>query len=38
MFLRGEYTSDNATYGVLMEHTKTKIEILLVLSGTVVSA
>ena len=38
MFLRGEYTSDNATYGVLMEHTRTKIEILLVLSGTVVSA
>lgn len=38
MFLSGEYTSDNTTYGVLMEHTKTSIEILLVLSGTVVSA
>lgn len=38
MYLRGTYTSDNTTYGVLMEHTKSSIEIQLVLSGTVVSA
>lgn len=38
MFTRGEFTTDNVTYGALMKHTKSFIEILLVTSGTVVSA
>lgn len=38
MFTRGEFTTDNVTYGALMKHTKSFIEILLITSGTVVSA
>lgn len=38
MFTRGEFTTDNVTYGVIMNHTKAAIEAILVTSGTVVSA
>lgn len=38
MFARGEFTTDNVTYGTMVSHTKTSMEILLVTSGTVVSA
>lgn len=38
MFIRGEFTSENVTYGVMLRHNKPYIEALLVVSGTVVSA
>lgn len=38
MFTRGEFTSNNVTYGVIMNYTKACIEAILVTSGTVVSA
>lgn len=38
MFTRGEFTSNNVTYGVIMSYTKACIEAILVTSGTVVSA
>ena len=38
MLTRGEFTTDNVTYGVLLKHTKQYIEALLITSGTVVSA
>ena len=38
MYTRGEYTSDNVTYGVMMKHTKQYTEALLIISGSVVSA
>lgn len=38
MFTRGEFTVGNVTYGAIMNYTKTRIEAILVTSGTVVSA
>lgn len=38
MFTRGEFTVGNVTYGAIMSYTKTRIEAILVTSGTVVSA
>lgn len=38
MFTKGEFTTKDVTYGALMSHTKSKIEIILVNSGVVVSA
>ena len=38
MFTRGEFTIDNVTYGAIVKHTKTEIEVILVNSGTVISA
>lgn len=38
MFTRGEFTTGDVTYGVLMNYTKSHMEILLVNCGTVVSA
>lgn len=38
MFTRGEFTTGDVTYGVLMNYTKSHMEILLINCGTVVSA
>lgn len=38
MFTRGEFMTNNVTYGVLLKYTKNCIEALLITSGTVVSA
>lgn len=38
MLTRGEFTTDNVTYGVILKHTKNSTEAVLVTSGTVVSA
>lgn len=38
MFTRGEFTTNNITYGVIMNHTKVYTEAILITSGTVVSA
>lgn len=38
MFTRGEFTTGDVTYGVLMNYTKSHMEVLLVNCGTVVSA
>lgn len=38
MFSRGEFTIDNVTYGAIVSHTKLCTEVILVLSGQVVSA
>lgn len=38
MFTKGEFTLGDTTYGVLLNHTKTYIEAVLITSGTVVSA
>ena len=38
MYTRGEYTSNNVTYGVIMWNSKQYTEAVLVMSGTVVSA
>lgn len=38
MFSRGEFTIDNVTYGAIASHTKVCTEVVLVLSGQVVSA
>lgn len=38
MYTRGEYSDKEATYGVIMSHTKKETEIILVISGQVVSA
>jgi len=38
MFTRGEFTTNNITYGVIMNHTKLATEAILITSGTVVSA
>lgn len=38
MFSRGEFTIDNITYGAIANHTKVCTEVVLVLSGQVVSA
>lgn len=38
MKTRGEYTVDNVTYGVLIEHSKISIEAVLINAGTIVSA
>ena len=38
MFTRGEFTADNVTYGAVLSYTKSRVEAILVTSGTVVSA
>lgn len=38
MFTKGEFSIDGVTYGALVSHTKQRTEVLLVTSGTVVSA
>ena len=38
MFTKGEYSLNDITYGIMMEHHKNSIEVILVESGTVVSA
>lgn len=38
MFTRGEFTTNNVTYGAILSHTKACTEAILVTSGTVVSA
>ena len=38
MLTKGEFTTDNVTYGVIMNYRKGHIEALLITSGTVVSA
>lgn len=35
---RGEYSTDNVTYGVVMSHSKMRMEMVLVLAGSIVSA
>lgn len=38
MFTRGEFTTGDVTYGVMMSHSKVATEAILITSGTVVSA
>ena len=38
MFTKGEFSTDNVTYGAVLNYTKGHIEAILVTSGTVVSA
>jgi DNA polymerase I-like protein with 3'-5' exonuclease and polymerase domains len=38
MFTRGEFTTNNVTYGAIMSHTKAHTEVILITSGTIVSA
>ena len=38
MFTRGEFSIDGVTYGVIVNHTKTFTEAILIISGTVISA
>ena len=38
MITKGEFTTDNVTYGAVLNHTKTSTEAILITSGAVVSA
>lgn len=38
MYTRGEFSTNGVTYGALVRHTRQELEIVLVTSGTVVSA
>ena len=38
MFTRGEYQDTSGTYGVIVNREKTNIEVLLIESGSVISA
>ena len=38
MITKGEFTTDNITYGAVLNHTKTSTEAILITSGAVISA